>query len=131
MNIRLLKKGDMLLIFVIVILAALLLGWNTFGARLSSDQQLTAVIKHNGQVIQQINLSRVNNPETLTYSYEGIRQVIVAEKGRIRFSESDCPDKICVKTGWLNKPGDKSVCMPSKVVITIVGENKKVDSIAY
>lgn len=121
----------MLLIFVIVILAALLLGWNTFGARLSSDQQLTAVIKHNGQVIQQINLSRVNNPETLTYSYEGIRQVIVAEKGRIRFSESDCPDKICVKTGWLNKPGDKSVCMPSKVVITIVGENKKVDSIAY
>lgn len=131
MNIRMFKKGDMLLIFGIVILAVLFLGWNTFGARLSTNQQLTAVIKHDGQVIQQINLSSVKNPETLTYNYEGIKQVIVAERGRIRFSESECPDKICVKTGWLNKPGDKSVCMPSKVVITIVGENKKVDSIAY
>lgn len=131
MNIRLFKKGDLLLISGIVILAVLFLGWNTFGARLSMNQQLTAVIKHDGQVLKQINLSQLKNPETLTYNYEGIKQVIVAERGQIRFSESDCPDKICVKTGWLNKPGDKSVCMPSKVVITIIGENKKVDSIAY
>lgn len=131
MNIRMFKKGDVLLIAAISVLAVLFFGWNTYGARFSANQQLTAVIKHDGQVIQHINLSSVNTTETLTFNYEGIRQVIVAEKGRIRFSESDCPDKICVKTGWLNKPGDKAVCMPSKVVITIVGENNKVDSIAY
>lgn len=129
MNIRMLKKGDLILIVCIGIIAGLILAWNTFSSA-SSSHHITAVITQDGKVIKTIALNTVKNPEYV-YLNKGIKQVILAEKGRIRFSESECRDKICVKTGWLTKTGDKAVCMPSKTVITIVGDSKQIDSISY
>ncbi|MFZ3132979.1 MAG: NusG domain II-containing protein [Desulfosporosinus sp.] len=129
MNIRMLKKGDLVLIVCIVIIAGLILAWNTFSSSSSSDD-ITAVITQDGKVIKTIYLSDVKNPEYVNIN-TGIKQVILAEKGRIRFLESECPDKICVKTGWLTRTGHKAVCMPSKTIITIVGDHKDIDSITY
>ena len=105
------------------------MAWNTLGAK--SSRHLTAVITQNSSLVKKINLTDLNKPVYIDLNEEGVHQVIQAEKGRIRFSESDCPHKTCVKTGWLTKPGDKAVCIPSRVVITIVGDNKKVDVLAY
>jgi len=129
MNIRLFKKGDLILIVCIVIIAALTLAWNTYSS--SSSDTLTAVITQDGKVIKSINLNTVNSPFYVNINNHGIKQVIVAEKRKIRFSESDCRDKICVKTGWLTKAGDKAVCLPSATIITIVGDHKDIDSITY
>ncbi|HWP97139.1 MAG TPA: NusG domain II-containing protein [Syntrophomonadaceae bacterium] len=128
MSTRMFKTGDKILIVSIAAIAVLFMAWNTFVV--SHDQQITAVITQNGNVIKQINLNDLKNPESI-YINEPIKQVIIAEKGRIRFLESDCPNQICVKTGWLTKSGDRAVCLPSKVVITIVGGNKEVDSVSY
>ncbi len=129
MNIPMLKKGDLILIVCIGIIAGLILAWNTFSSASSSDP-ITAVITQDRTVLKTINLHAVEKPEYI-YLNQGINQVILAEKGRIRFTESDCRDKICVKTGWLTKTGDKAVCIPSKTVITIMGDNQQIDSIAY
>jgi len=128
MNTRIFKMGDTILIVSMAVIAILFMAWNTFGVR--PDNQITAVIKQNGNVIKQINLSDLKDSEYVNVN-EPIKQVILAEKGRIRFLESDCPNQTCVKTGWLTKSGDRAVCMPSKVVITIVGGNKQVDSVSY
>jgi hypothetical protein len=128
MNTRIFKIGDKILIVSIAILAAVFMVWNTVGV--STDKKLTAVITQNGSLIRQINLNDLNNPEYI-YLNEGINQVILAEKGRIRFIESDCPNQTCVKTGWLTKSGDRAVCIPSQVVIKIVGDNEQVDIFAY
>lgn len=128
MNTPMFKTGDKILIVSIAVIAILFWAWNAFSV--SPAGQLTAVITQNGNVIKQINLNGLNNSESV-YINEPIKQVILAEKGRIRFLESDCPNQICVKTGWLTKSGDRAVCMPSKVVITIVGDTKQVDSISY
>jgi hypothetical protein len=123
------KRGDIVLIAGIAAIALLLMAWNTF--RAGPDRQITAVITRNGSIIRQIDLNDLKKPEYI-YLNQGIKQVILAEKGRIRFLKSDCPNKICVKTGWLTKAGDKAVCVPSKVVITVVGDNnKKVDVFSY
>lgn len=129
MSMRMLKKGDIILIVFIGIIAGLVLAWNTFSSA-SDSSQITAVITQDGKLIKKIKLNDVKNSEYV-YLNEGIKQVILAEKGRIRFSESECRDKICVKAGWLTKTGDKAVCMPAKTVITIVGDNKQIDSISY
>ena len=128
MNTRIFKTGDKILIISIAVIAVLLLVCNTFGV--SPDKQITAVITQNGNLIRKINLNDLKDSESV-YINEPIKQVILAEKGRIRFLESDCPNQICVKTGWLTKAGDRAVCMPSKVVITIVGGDKQVDSVSY
>ncbi len=128
MNTRIFKIGDKILIVSIAVIAVLFMAWNTYGV--SPGQQITAVIKQNGNLIKQINLNDLKNPEYINLN-NGINQVILAEKGRIRFLESDCPNQTCVKTGWLTKSGDRAVCIPSKVVITIAGDNKQVDIFSY
>lgn len=105
------------------------MAWNAYGP--ASSRHLTAVITHKSNLVQKIDLSDLNKPVYIDLNEEGIHQVIRAEKGRIRFSESDCPNKTCVKTGWLTRPGAKAVCIPSRVVITIIGDNKQVDILAY
>lgn len=129
MNIRWLKKGDLILIVCILVIAGLVLAWNTILAA-SNNEYLIAVITQDGKTITKIDLSVVKKPEYV-YINTGIKQVILAEKARIRFLESECPDKICLRTGWLTKAGHKAVCVPSKTMITIVGDSKQIDSISY
>jgi len=51
---------------------------------------------------------------------------IEAKNSRVRISESSCPLKLCVKTGWINKPGESIICVPNKLAIHIQGSNKGV-----
>ena len=39
--------------------------------------------------------------------------------GRVRITDSPCPNKTCISQGW-NNP---LVCLPNKVMITVEGEN--------
>ena len=40
--------------------------------------------------------------------------------GAIRFLSSDCPDKTCVRTGFLRSPGSYAVCLPNRIHIRLV-----------
>ncbi len=42
--------------------------------------------------------------------------------GSIAFIESDCPDKICIRSGKLTYVGQTAACLPNEVYIKIVGE---------
>mgnify|MGYP001004880937 FL=1 len=128
MNTRTFKTGDIILIVGIVAIAVLFLVWNNY--RAASGQQLKALITQDGHLIKEINLSDLQASESINID-EPVKQVILAEKGRIRFLSSDCPNQTCVKTGWLERPGAKAVCIPSKVVITIVGDNEQIDTFSY
>ena len=47
------------------------------------------------------------------------------ENGAVSFSESDCFDKTCVKTGALSKSGQTAACIPNRVIIKIRGNTGK------
>lgn len=50
---------------------------------------------------------------------------------RVRVVESPCPNKICIKTGWIEKSGQVIACLPNKVVLTLSGEDEEgVDGVA-
>ncbi|MGI6407076.1 MAG: NusG domain II-containing protein [Syntrophaceticus sp.] len=127
MNIHTFKIGDKILVVSIAIIVVIFIAWNTFGAK--PGENITAVITQNGKVIKEIKLNDLQDPEYVYIKGE-INQVILAEKGRIRFLESNCPTRTCVNTGWLTKAGNKAVCIPSKVVITLTGE-QEVDIYLY
>ncbi len=56
---------------------------------------------------------------------------IEIDKGSIKFIDADCPDKICIKSGTLKKPGETAACLPHKLIITIEKNNNEVDAVSY
>jgi hypothetical protein len=47
-------------------------------------------------------------------------EMILEVKGRqARIKESDCPARICVNTGWVEKCGDAAVCLPNKAAVYV------------
>lgn len=114
------KKNDFIL--VVGIVAVVLLSFTSLKLyQLQGEEEaLFAVITQNNELVERIDLNIIEEPREIILPgpYHEILQV---EKGRIRFKEADCPDQICVHTGWLQKPGDIAVCLPNKAIITITG----------
>ena len=78
-----------------------------------------AAIYLDGNLIRRIDLSKVSGREPFEISCEGGSNTILVESGRIRVLEADCPDQICVQSGWLNSETAPIVCLPHRLVIRL------------
>lgn len=114
-----LKLGDILIIAVILISAIIM----TISLYKKDEAEKVAIVSQNNIVIEKIYLNQHAEPYTFTYSgkYPGI---IEAQGGRIRFSHAECPDQVCVNTGWIQRPGQIAVCLPAGVIIKIEGSEQ-------
>ncbi len=84
----------------------------------------TVRILSGGELVEEIDLSTSPNRVFTVECADGSNTIVV-EDGKIRVSEADCPDKICVRTGWLgNVP---IVCLPHKLVIEYSGGGDSAD----
>ena len=55
---------------------------------------------------------------------------IVIEDGYCYMKEAKCPDHLCIKQGKVNKSGQTIVCLPNRVVVTVVdSDSSDYDSI--
>lgn len=60
--------------------------------------------------------------EPRIFSIDGLPQVVFEVKdGAIAFIRSDCPDRICVNTGRLDRAGQLAACLPNRVSLRITG----------
>ena len=64
----------------------------------------------------------MTSPYELTVTdRDGGENVISVEPGRIRISDANCPDHVCVDTGWISDGVIPIVCLPHQLVIRIEG----------
>ena len=127
-----LKKGDVILVLLIVFgisLTVIINNGNNAESHSSWDNanipekgDVYAIIKKDDKVIQRINLSSLKNREVIKVSGQ-YNELIVADQKKICFMSSDCPDRLCVKSEWLSKPGQMAVCIPNRTLIKIVRDN--------
>lgn len=103
-----------LLTFILSTIAALWL------FQKSEEENLTANIYVDDQCIQTIDLSAVQSPYSFSVNESYGTNVISVDKGKIRISEADCPDQICVHQGWQSTTAVPIVCLPHKLVIQLV-----------
>lgn len=126
------KKGDkiaFIVISIIILLSFVVVFY--YKSSLKSDNTI-AIIQKDGKILRTINLKDIKKEERIKVSYEDEKfNDILIEPGKIRFDDSTCPDKLCVKSGWISKPGDIAVCLPYKVIIKIDAIKNKVDAVSY
>lgn len=121
-----LKIGDYAIIAVV--LAAALFVMLTFTGK-ASGGNLTAVIIQDNQIMHKISLKGLEKPLIIDIPGK-YHETVAAENGRIRFQEADCPDKVCVNTGWLTRPGQIAACLPNATIIKIEGDDNEIDVLA-
>lgn len=119
------SKADFFLILAVLAGAVLLLlpQW------LANENTVVAEVTVDGVTVQEIPLKK--SDEKQQYSLDnGV--VLETENGTIRFSQSDCPDAVCVHTGALSRAGEIAACVPNKTVVVLKSEkNAAVDGITY
>jgi hypothetical protein len=118
------KRSDILI--VSVILAAGILLWAAYNHFVGNEKG-RAEIYYESQLVKTVALDKGVDK---TFSLPQNEHVIfhLYKDGSIRFEESDCPDKICIKTGRLRRVGESAACLPNKMIMKIVPENRTEDT---
>lgn len=117
---RRMRKGDLIIIGAVAVTALLFLLLNKhFFAR----EGVYAEIYHNSVLVQRINLSTAKEG---SFSIPGEPDVVfqIYPDGSIAFRESDCPDKICIRSGRLKNAGQFAACLPNGIMLKIVSGDK-------
>lgn len=118
MESKIFRRKDLILILPCLIIAGFILLWYY--------QQPSAigiaVVEKDGQEVCRIDLSKQQKEEIISIGGK-MNVKLKVEPGAISFYQSDCPDKICIRTGKLTKPGQSAVCLPGKVSVRIIAKN--------
>ena len=104
------KKGDILLVVVILVVVAL-----TVWLSLRGNGQ-TAEIYIDGKLAYTLDLSTDRELEIL----DG-KMVIAVRDGKAYVARSDCGEQLCVSSAAVSAEGGMIVCLPNRVVIKIAG----------
>lgn len=125
------RSGDKVLVLAIAVAAVLSL---RIGSNDTSGRTL-AQIKVGAEVLETIDLSAVSEPYTKTvYTGNDGYNVIEVREGMIRVVEANCPEQVDVRQGWISSPYESIVCLPHRLVITILPadpQRRDIDGISY
>jgi len=88
-------------------------------------------IYRDGILTESVNLNAITEPYTIEVignNSNGGFNVLEVEPGRIRMQKADCPDKTCLRQGWVSDGVIPIVCLPNRVVVTLESENTDIDA---
>ena len=120
-----LKKGD-LLIFLLI---ALVGGWLILLPKWWSASGALAEVSVDGEIVAQIPL--LGKDETILIEENGVSFTLARKDNAIAMKRIDCPDRICIRTGYIKTQGEMIVCLPNRVSILVVDDKEgEVDLIA-
>ena len=94
-----------------------------------SPARNTVNIVRDGEVLYSFDLTKTEDT-TFDIYYKDSKNTIEIKDGKIRISEAECPDKTCVKSGWLSSSAMPVVCLPNHLVIEFANNNSEVDAVA-
>lgn len=102
-------------ILIVVALLVVALVWSGI-ALLTREPGSYIEVREDGVLVGRYSLSL--NAE---YTLGGGTNTLVIENGAAYMSSADCPDRTCVNVGRVSFRGEKIVCLPNRIVVTVVG----------
>ena len=105
-------KNDILLLLAVLVLA----GGFWLARALTRQEGAVAEVTVDGEVVMTLPLSR----DTAVVLGNGTNTLVI-ESGTARVTEASCPDHVCMDRGTICYDGETIVCLPNKVVITVIG----------
>ncbi|MCR5282419.1 MAG: NusG domain II-containing protein [Lachnospiraceae bacterium] len=121
------KKTERLALSILILLILLcVLGLWLFNrnadASFPDQARLNVVVEIKGQQIYSVPLSEDNE---LVASSDLGENIIEIKGGSVCVKEADCPNQICVHTVPITAPGRSIICLPHRMVVSIVDATLK------
>lgn len=116
---RVWRWGDLAVAATTVLIAVALWGFAAWSARAAASSDLVAVVRTADGVEQSYPLRSGDTGTEKAVRSGDYRYTLRFEGGRVRVLTADCPDKVCVVTGWLSKPGQIAACVPGRLLVRI------------
>lgn len=139
------NKYDLLVVAAVLALAALLgvRFWGNWGSAAVQNGGLSVVVEIDGEEADRFPLAEAMTEER-TYTNNGFTLTVAlcgiiaqdAQTGQqtetlgVRVMQSDCPTQDCKHSGAITRSGQSIVCLPARIIITLVGTNADYDVIA-
>ncbi|WP_242825956.1 NusG domain II-containing protein [Clostridium tunisiense] len=124
---KIVKKWDVIIIVLLVVISFIPYLIFIYGEG-SSNGEIYAIISVDGKEQRRIRLDNHTTTEEFNITtHEGVNKIKV-EGSKIGVVDADCPDKVCVLPGLVNRPGERIVCLPHRVVIEIRGSKNTSDT---
>lgn len=117
-------------IILILLLAAAGLSAGVIFMQKKQPASPMARITLDGELLEEIRLDQVEKAYSFVVEDEFGSNTILVEPGRIRVSQADCPDQVCVNQGFISDGTVPIVCLPHKLIIEIVGGGSDLDAAA-
>lgn len=83
-----------------------------------------AIVQVNG-----VEISRHSLHKEGVFPVNGGTNILEIKDGRARLTNADCPDKLCVRQGWIQYTGQCITCLPNKLTVTLLGADDSVELI--
>lgn len=56
---------------------------------------------------------------------------IEIDRGKVRFVDSPCRNKLCIRAGWLSRGGEFAACLPNRISLVVIGREQRYDAINF
>ena len=107
------KIADIILIVSLVVLSLVLILVFWLGGKTGEY----VVVTVNGEEVGTYSLAIDGE-----YQLNGGTNTLVIKSGKAYIDHANCPDKLCINQGKISKTGERIVCLPNKITITVIGE---------
>lgn len=114
------KKNDLRLIGLIVLAALVIMGY----LYITKDEGIRVVVTVDGKKYGDYDLS-----DNQTILIQGTNTFQIQDR-KVFMTKADCPDKLCVHHKPIFRDGESIICLPNKVVVSIIGgKNRDLDAV--
>ncbi|GAA0374050.1 NusG domain II-containing protein [Paenibacillus motobuensis] len=120
------KRGDLLLIGLVVIiaLAFIIPRWFDRDASEKNHNELrTAKITVDGKLFKEVTLTQ--EEQTIEVENEHGLNILKVHDYGIEMIDADCPDKVCLSFGFVDRTGGTIICLPHKLMVEIEGPSEE------
>lgn len=123
------KKGDKILIALILLIGISFLVYKHFTKEISTDMKVKIYI--DSKLYKEEFIT--NKDKKIEIDNEYGHNIIHIHNGGVEMLESDCDNKVCLDTGFIEGKNEMIVCLPHKLFIQIVStkdEKVEVDAVS-
>lgn len=111
------KRSDFgFLVAVLGVAALVYLGYTFWYGEEGTVVRVTV----DGEVYGEYPIDEENRVKVECEGENGFNEIVI-EGGKASVVSADCPDGLCIKQRAVSRTGESIICLPHKLVITIIG----------